>query len=68
MPRFFFHITNGQKTYPDSTGADLEDAWSARAFARIIVNDLASKAQFENYFVDVRDENDIVVFKVSFDA
>jgi hypothetical protein len=39
MPRYYFHISNGQKTYEDAGGADLVDAEAAEAFARIIISE-----------------------------
>ena len=64
MPRFYLHVTDGKKTYRDSTGLELANIAVAEAFARIISSDLRMHGQFDSYYVDVRDQQGHEVAKV----
>jgi hypothetical protein len=64
VPRFYLHVTDGKKTYRDSTGLELANIAVAEAFARIISSDLRMDGQFDSYYVDVRDQQDNEVAKV----
>ena len=64
MPRFYLHVTDDRKTYRDATGLEVEDATTAEAFARVVANDLRADGQYDEYYVDVRDELGNQVAKV----
>jgi hypothetical protein len=64
VPRYFLHVTNGQKTYQDTVGLDLCDAAAAQAFARVIANDLRGEAMYASYYVDVQDKEGNRVAKI----
>ena len=64
VPLFYLHVTDGKKTYRDTTGLDVEDIATAEAFARIVANDLRADGQYDAYYVDVRDRHGNQVAKV----
>ena len=64
VPRFYLHVTDGKKTYRDTSGLDVQDAAAAEAFARIVANDLYADGQYDSYYVDVRDQQGKQIAKV----
>lgn len=71
MPRFFFHIANGDR-FPDEEGAVLPDLTAARKLAlvgarEIVADELKQgKSQSLNDRIEVQDESGRVVAVVTF--
>ena len=64
MPKFYLNVTDGKKTYQDLNGLDVNGASAAEAFARIVANDLRADAEYQSFYVDVRDQQGNQVAKV----
>jgi hypothetical protein len=61
-PRYFFHLTFGQRVVPDEDGVELPNRWAARDEALAVVRDLAkpevggSSRRWASWFLEVADE------------
>jgi hypothetical protein len=61
MPRYFFHLSFGQRFVPDEEGVDLPSRTAARDEARAVVRDLAdpeiggNPRRWASWFLDVAD-------------
>ena len=62
MPRYFFHLSFGQRTVPDPEGMELRNRTAARDEAQAVVRDLTNPEQCANprrwagWFLEVADE------------
>jgi hypothetical protein len=62
MPRYFFHLSFGQRTVPDEEGVELLNRTAARDEALAVVRDLANPEhrgnprRWASWFLDVADE------------
>jgi hypothetical protein len=62
MPRYFFHLSFGQRTVPDEEGVELPNRTAAREEALAVVRDLANpehsghSRRWASWFLDVADE------------
>src|SRR5262245_8266961 len=62
MPRYFFHLSFGQRTVPDEEGVELPNRAAARDEALAVVRDLANPElrgnarRWASWFLDVADE------------
>jgi hypothetical protein len=71
MPRYYFHVQNGNGYTADEEGIDLEDAGSARAMAmdsiRSMVAEEARKGVLDlDGFVDVLDQGAVRLTRIGF--
>lgn len=64
MTKYYLHVTDGERTYFDTSGMSLANGDAAIAFARVIANDLAGEVEYERFYVDVWDEHDKNVGRV----
>ena len=64
MPRYFFHLSFGQRTVPDEEGVELPNRTAARDEALAVVRDLANPEhrgnprRWASWFLEVADETD----------
>jgi hypothetical protein len=64
MPRYFFHLSFGQRTVPDEEGVELQNRTAARDEALAVVRDLTNPEHRGNprrwagWFLEVADETD----------
>jgi uncharacterized protein DUF6894 len=64
MPRYFFHLSFGERVAPDEEGTELPNRLAARNEALAIVRDLAnpeiggSTRRWASWFIEVADEED----------
>jgi len=62
MPRYFFHLSFGQRTVPDEEGVELPNRTAARDEALAVVRDLANpehnghSRRWASWFLEVADE------------
>src|SRR5262245_16234975 len=62
MPRYFFHLSFGQRTVPDEEGVELPNRTAARDEALAVVRDLANPEhrgnprRWASWFLEVADE------------
>ena len=62
MPRYFFHLSFGQRTVPDEEGVELPNRIAARDEALAVVRDLANPEhrgnprRWASWFLEVADE------------
>ena len=62
MPRYFFHLSFGQRTVPDEEGVELPNRMAARDEAVAVVRDLANpdhpehSRRWASWFLEVSDE------------
>jgi hypothetical protein len=62
MPRYFFHLSFGQRTVPDEEGVELPNRTAARDEALAVVQDLANPEhrgnprRWASWFLEVADE------------
>ena len=62
MPRYFFHLSFGQRTVPDEEGVELSNRAAARDEALAVVRDLANpehsghSRRWASWFLEVADE------------
>ena len=62
MPRYFFHLSFGQRTLPDEEGVELPNRTAARDEALAVVRDLANPEhrgnprRWASWFLEVADE------------
>jgi hypothetical protein len=62
MPRYFFHLSFGQRTLPDEDGVELPNRTAAREEALAVVRDLANpehsghSRRWASWFLEVADE------------
>jgi len=62
MPRYFFHLSFGQRTVPDEEGVELPNRAAARDEALAVVHDLANPElrgnprRWASWFLEVADE------------
>ena len=62
MPRYFFHLSFGQRTEPDEEGVELANRTAARDEALAVVRDLANpehrgtRRRWAGWFLEVADE------------
>jgi hypothetical protein len=62
MPRYFFHLSFGQRTVPDEEGVELPNRAAARDEALAVVRDLANPEfrgnprRWASWFLEVADE------------
>jgi hypothetical protein len=62
--RYFFHILNGQKVFPDEVGSSLSSHEVAIAQARFMAVELAKAGEFHrSHLVFVVDENGNRIFE-----
>jgi hypothetical protein len=68
MPRYFFHVSHGKRTFTDSTGIELAGIASARSHATIQIRDMKATLQdwagWKMIVVDVKGK---IVFEANFD-
>jgi len=67
MPRYFFHIRQGEDFIPDDEGAEFEDLESAKAEAAHSCRDLAIQelrdgGQVTLWEIEIRDESGKLVY------
>jgi hypothetical protein len=71
MPRYFFHVCNGQGLTPDEEGIDLQDEAAARRMAmdsiRSIISEEARKGVLDlDGYIDVKDSSAEMLTRIAF--
>src|SRR5262245_136703 len=58
MPRYFFHLSFGDRLLPDEEGVELASRWAARQEAQAVVRELSSSVagRWASWFLRVADE------------
>jgi hypothetical protein len=64
VPKYFFHVTDGTNHFRDREGALFPDDASAHKAAQQIANDFWEDQGYEEFYIDVRNEDDIQIAKI----
>ena len=73
MPRYFFHFSDGKRTFTDSTGIELNGIAAARAHATVQIRDMRAALpggrlqNWSGWKMIVIDMNGKTLLEVSFD-
>ena len=70
MPRFFLHVHNGGRVFPDPDGMDQADLGSARDYALLVIDEFIAGGLLDGplsgHFLELCDEDDTALEMIAF--
>jgi len=70
MPRYFLHVHNGGRVFPDPDGMDHADLGSARNYALHVIDEFIAGGLLDGaisgHFLELCDENDTTLEVIGF--
>ena len=64
MPKYYFHVTDGTNSFIDREGTVFANDANAIEAAEQIAADMREDQEFEEFFIDVRNDEDSQLAKV----